>query len=99
GNVRELENVLERAVILATGPLLELDPDVLVPPGKQAPAKTSSALALEEVEKNHILSVLKQTRWVIEGPRGAAVVLDVHPNTLRSRLKCLGISRASHEGS
>ena len=99
GNVRELENVLERAVILATGPLLQIDPDVLGPTEKQAPGKTSSALALEEVEKNHILSVLKQTRWVIEGPRGAAAALEVHPNTLRSRLKRLGIFRASHEDS
>jgi transcriptional regulator with GAF, ATPase, and Fis domain len=99
GNVRELENVLERAVILATGPLLELELDVLSPGDQQALAKTPSALALEEVEKNHILSVLKQTRWVIDGPRGAAAILAMHPNTLRSRLKRLGISRASHESS
>jgi formate hydrogenlyase transcriptional activator len=99
GNVRELENVLERAVILATGPTLKLDPDVLGHPDTQAPGKTSSAMALEEVEKNHIRSVLKQTRGVIDGPRGAAAVLKLHPNTLRSRLKRLGITRLSHEGS
>ncbi len=97
GNVRELENVLERAVILATGPRLEVDPDVLGQPGAK-PAGQPSA-ALEDVERNHILAVLRQTNWVIDGPRGAATILGLHPNTLRSRLKKLGLSRPSHEPS
>jgi transcriptional regulator with GAF, ATPase, and Fis domain len=97
GNVRELENVLERAVILATGPALEVDPDVLGQPGAEPAGKPSASL--EDVERDHILAILRQTRWVIDGPRGAAAVLGLHPNTLRSRLKKLGVSRSSHEPS
>jgi transcriptional regulator with GAF, ATPase, and Fis domain len=97
GNVRELQNVIERAVILATGPSLEVDPDVLGPSGAE-PGSTPSA-ALGDVQRIHILNVLRQTKWVIEGPRGAAAVLGLHPNTLRSRLKKLGLSRSSHEHS
>jgi PAS domain S-box-containing protein len=53
--------------------------------------------SLEEIERSHILAVLRQTGGVIEGPRGAARVLDLHPNTLRSRMQKLGIRRSSHE--
>ena len=60
-----------------------------------------SGVSLEQVEKRHILDVLAQTDWVIEGARGAAKILDLHPNTLRSRMKKLRIERAamvsSHE--
>ena len=101
GNVRELENVLERAVILATAPTLEIGLDVLgstiQEPGLEA--ETGARVALHEVERDHILAILQQTDWVIEGPRGAAVLLGLHPNTLRSRLKKLGLSRSSHETS
>lgn len=51
---------------------------------------------LEDVERAHILAVLAQTGWVIEGPRGAAKILDMHPNTLRSRMKKLGVERTRH---
>jgi transcriptional regulator with GAF, ATPase, and Fis domain len=51
---------------------------------------------LEDVERAHILAVLAQTGWVIEGPRGAAKILDMHPNTLRSRMKKLGLERSRH---
>ena len=47
----------------------------------------------------NLLAVLRQTKWVIDGPRGAATILGLHPNTLRSRLKKLGLSRSSHEPS
>jgi len=97
GNIRELQNVLERAVILATGPTLVVDPDVLGQPAAEPAGK--SAATLEDVERSHILAVLSQTKWVIDGPRGAAAVLDLHPNTLRSRLKKLGLSRSSHDPS
>ena len=97
GNVRELQNVLERALILATGPTLKVDPDVLAPPGSENTGIRSGTL--EDVELNHILAVLGQTNWVIDGPRGAATILGLHPNTLRSRLKKLGVSRSSHEPS
>jgi len=97
GNVRELENILERAVILATGPMLEIGPDIR----SESVSATVAAprLALEDVERHHILNVLGQTSGVIDGPKGAATLLGLHPNTLRSRLKKLGIKRTSHEGS
>ena len=60
---------------------------------------TSRLPRCEDVERNHILAVLGQTNWVIDGPRGAAAILGLHPNTLRSRLKKLGVSRSSHEPS
>jgi PAS domain S-box-containing protein len=97
GNVRELENILERAVILATEPTLEIGPDILSDPVSATPA--SQRLALEEVQRNHILTILGQTDWVIDGPKGAATLLGLHPNTLRSRLKKLGIERADHDRS
>jgi formate hydrogenlyase transcriptional activator len=97
GNVRELENILERAVILATGRTLEIGRDVLAEPVSATAA--GPRLALEDVERNHILDILGRTGWVIDGPKGAATLLGLHPNTLRSRLKKLGIERASHERS
>ena len=101
GNIRELENVLERAVILADGPELAIDPEVLAVPGDIPESDTSGsgAQSLLSVEKEHILAVLRQANWVIEGPNGAAKVLAMHPNTLRSRLKKLGIARPTHDGS
>jgi PAS domain S-box-containing protein len=114
GNIRELENVLERAVILATGATLEVAPDLLPASAKTrsieeqaqpAAAKAPSAVAqqapgqplscLEDVERDHIVAVLRHTNWVITGPRGAATILGLNPSTLRSRIKKLGISRPS----
>jgi formate hydrogenlyase transcriptional activator len=103
GNVRELQNVIERAVVLAAGPVLTLDDGVLsaVAPtsapasnGAEAPAAPAGA-SLEEVERQHILAVLGETRWRIEGERGAAKVLGLSPSTLRSRMQRLGISRTN----
>jgi len=117
GNIRELQNLIERAVVLSQGPVLRLDrallPTITLDTGATAPegvggvalksgpdseVRSPSAtpvsgdsLTLEEVEKRHILVVLKQTRGVIEGPKGAAKILKLHPNTLRSRIKKLGI--------
>jgi PAS domain S-box-containing protein len=99
GNVRELENVLERAVILAAGPTLEIDPKFLAPSSSTSPAVEQANTSLEAVERAHIIAVLDQTDWVIDGPKGAAKILDMHPNTLRSRLKKLGIARSSHDPS
>ena len=89
GNVRELENVVERAAILASGPTLEIDRDLL----PTIPGPDDMGRTLEEIERNHIASVLHRTRGVIEGPLGAATVLAVHPNTLRSRMKKLGMAK------
>src|SRR5271168_2618002 len=94
GNVRELENVLERAVILTTGGPLDF-PD-LFPRSDAAPA-VRQQLTLESVERDHVVTVLQQTDWVVDGPRGAARILGLHPNTLRNRMKKLGITRASHQ--
>jgi len=98
GNIRELENVIERAVILADGPRVEIVAEML--PGSTTTASTAAPDAsLEAVERRHILAVLQQTSWVIEGPNGAGQVLGLHPNTLRSRMKKLGIVRGGHDPS
>ena len=103
GNVRELENVLERAVILSAGTTLQIDPSTFAASAPRAApvAQTGeNQTGLESVQRNHILEILRQTDWVIEGARGAAKLLDLHPNTLRSRMKKLGISRVRrHETS
>ena len=57
---------------------------------------TNERPSLETVERDHISTVLHETNWVIDGPRGAAKILGLHPNTLRHRLKKLGIERAAH---
>jgi PAS domain S-box-containing protein len=98
GNIRELENVLERAVILATGPMLEVEIGGDNPSGP-AVIEDTSLCSLEAIERRHISGVLRQTNWLIDGQRGAARILGLHPNTLRSRLKKLGITRSSHEES
>ncbi|MBA4067546.1 MAG: Fis family transcriptional regulator [Isosphaera sp.] len=92
GNVRELENVLERAVILADGPVLEIDPEVLAV-GPDPDAADPAGRTLRAVEREHILAALAEANWVIEGAGGAARLLGLHPNTLRSRLKRYGITR------
>jgi formate hydrogenlyase transcriptional activator len=107
GNVRELQNVIERAVVLSAGPVLEIDPAVLRnPPAPAAPAPAAPAPAaqgtpnavdetgLEQMERRHIVSVLERAAWVVEGPKGAAQLLDMNPSTLRSRMKKLGIARS-----
>ncbi len=103
GNIRELQNMIERAVVLSTGPTLMIDRRLLLPPVAVAAPETQphpvtasapvAATALDEVQRQHILSVLAQTGWVIEGAHGAARKLNLHPNTLRSRLKKMGIQR------
>jgi formate hydrogenlyase transcriptional activator len=94
GNIRELQNVLERAVILTTGNVLILDEQFQPPATWLATAPAPAATAsLKDAERRHIESVLAQAGWVIEGDRGAAKILGLHPNTLRSRMKKLGIRR------
>ena len=93
GNIRELENVIERAVILCSGASLEIpmrDLNSRITAGHYAPAQT-----LEEVERNHILATLKQTGWVLSGPRGAATRLGLNRSTLHFRMKKLGIVRST----
>jgi formate hydrogenlyase transcriptional activator len=110
GNVRELENVIELAVIVSTGPDLQLaaeslSPSIAVAPaqdGRLRSAKHPSAIsenaeptALVEIERNHILNILRRTGWRIEGPAGTAHALNLKPSTLRSLMKKLGINRSS----
>jgi formate hydrogenlyase transcriptional activator len=106
GNIRELQNVIERAVVLCPGTVLRLGSDLLPATNRGADEEdeissaenscvaVESPTSLEHVEKRHILEVLRQARGVIEGPRGAAKILNLHPNTLRSRMKKLGIDRS-----
>lgn len=92
GNVRELQNIIEHGLILSKSENLEL-PEAYFgqePRGR----KTSEFLPLQDFEKQYILEVLKETRGVIYGPKGAASILDLKPSTLQSRMKKLGINRA-----
>jgi PAS domain S-box-containing protein len=120
GNIRELENVLERAIILSTGPMLEIEPEVFGTPLRGSPVDSEPVVpsfspaaaaepvgtgddqsleTLEAAERRHILAALERTGWVVEGPRGAARILALHPNTLRGRMKKLGLSRPTHGGA
>jgi formate hydrogenlyase transcriptional activator len=90
GNVRELENLIERAVILSRGPALH----VALPEERlSGDAPAASPVTLEAAEREHILSALSETNWVIAGPVGAAARLGMKRTTLQSRMAKLGISR------
>jgi formate hydrogenlyase transcriptional activator len=114
GNIRELQNVIERAVVLSAGPTLRLDKDFVpvvaaassleaaeTPVQEAQPASpfSSGLPTLEEVERNHIVAALQQTDGVVHGPKGAARILNLHPNTLRHRMSKLGIKRSAHRQS
>lgn len=90
GNIRELKNVIERSIIIspATKLVLELQQTHHLP-------KDKSFLPLEEFEKKYIKEILKFTKGRIEGPKGAARILDLHPETLRSRMRKLGVKRVN----
>ncbi|MEW6666977.1 MAG: sigma 54-interacting transcriptional regulator [Thermodesulfobacteriota bacterium] len=87
GNVRELESVIERSVILCPGTVLRLTDKLNVSTRKPAGAKPT----LQDVEREHIIEVLSESRWRVEGASGAAEKLGLHPSTLRSRMRKLGI--------
>ena len=96
GNVRELQNVIERAVILSRGPTLTVSLADLRPPPSQAPAASVPNLTpvtLIDAEREHILSALTATHWVVGGPRGAAARLGMKRSTLQKKMQKLGISR------
>jgi len=96
GNIRELQNLIERAVIRSTGerldvPVLEIDERIgaTKPPASQG--------TLEDAERAHILATLKETRWILSGPRGAATRLGINRSTLQFRMRKLGIERPTLE--
>ena len=93
GNVRELQNVIERAVILSPGPSLQVPSGDLQPAATQAPVPTAAAVTLADAEREHILSALRETGWVVGGPKGAAARLGMKRSTLFKKMQKLGISR------
>jgi len=96
GNIRELQNLVERAVILSPGPTLRVPlNDLHVQPVAAAAAPGArKPETLEEVERRHILETLDVTDWVISGPKGAAATLGLKRSTLQARMEKLGIRRA-----
>ena len=92
GNIRELENFIERAVILSKGPTLRVPlAELEMPPEPSPNAKEDRTL--ETTERDHILRILRETKGLIAGPKGAAVRLGLKRTTLNSKLKKLGIER------
>lgn len=91
GNIRELQNVIERSVILATNRFLQVRAEDLV--SEQASGRPSKDDTLAEAQRKHILSVLRDTNWVIGGVAGAAARLGLLRQTLQHRMRKLGISR------
>jgi len=97
GNIRELQNCLERAVIVSPGPVLQVPLDDLRP--SVIPSHESrKPQTLEESDRALILATLKETKWVLAGPRGAAVRLGLNRSTLAFRMKKLGIVRPWQAG-
>jgi formate hydrogenlyase transcriptional activator len=96
GNIRELQNLLERAVILSTGPVLKVPLDGLHSQAAPSapPSGSRKAGTLEEAERRHILEALDAADWVISGPKGAAATLGLKRSTLQARMEKLGIRRA-----
>jgi formate hydrogenlyase transcriptional activator len=95
GNIRELENVIERAVILSPGATLVVNVGDLKAPAAQAEISDGAMGTLADAERDHILGVLRETAWVLGGPNGAAVRLAMKRTTLQSKMKKLGILRPS----
>lgn len=114
GNIRDLQNTIERAAVLSTGDTLRIDwplergpqscfarvaeQGTTSTPTKVAAQVTSSrnGQSLEEMERQHIIAVLRRTRGVIEGPNGAARILDLKPSTARFRIRKLRITREQY---
>jgi formate hydrogenlyase transcriptional activator len=115
GNIRELQNVIERAIIVSADPTLRLDRDLIPVAAAAKDMETPQAdssedlqtdlkspkplLTLDEVERNHIFAALQHASGVVDGPKGAARILNLHPNTLRHRMAKLGIKGTRHRPS
>ncbi|MEO7996764.1 MAG: helix-turn-helix domain-containing protein, partial [Gemmatimonadaceae bacterium] len=99
GNIRELQNVIERACVLATSPIVEIH-DPALAPLRLHHEDASELLTIDDAERAHIRRVLDTTSGRIDGPGGAAKILGVPPSTLRSRMQKLGIlNRTSPQNS
>jgi formate hydrogenlyase transcriptional activator len=111
GNIRELQNVIQRAAVTSTTARLRLPEGWRAPPANERPGAmrlaedasrsiqtgAKSGSSLDDVARKHIVRALQQTDWRIEGPRGAAVILGLKPSTLRLRMQKLRIQKVSAE--
>jgi formate hydrogenlyase transcriptional activator len=96
GNIRELQNIIERAVILSTGPTLCVPLRAL---GHSTRAEHASTMTLDDLQRAHILKTLKETKCVLGGPHGAAARLGVKRTTLISKMQRLGIACTKMEAA
>ena len=94
GNIRELQNFIERSVILTSGNVLE---SPLASLRNAAEAQSLGPITMEDAERDHIRKTLEQTRWVVSGPNGAAARLGIKRSTLYFRMQKLGISRTNKD--
>jgi formate hydrogenlyase transcriptional activator len=94
GNIRELQNFIERSVILTSGNVLHAPLATLK---SAAVAESLGAITMEDAERDHIRKTLEQTRWVVSGPNGAAARLGIKRSTLYFRMQKLGISRTNKD--
>jgi len=92
GNIRELENLIERAVIVSPGPVLRVPLSELKSPSEPV----GESLTLRAAERDHILRALEATNWVLAGPRGAATRLGMKRTTLQSKMRKLGVAKGRH---
>jgi len=90
GNIRELQNFIERSVIVTSGNILQ---PPLASLRTAVEVESLGAITLEDAERDHIIKILEQTRWVVSGPNGAAARLGIKRSTLYFRMQKLGISR------
>ena len=101
GNVRELRNTIERAILLSRGRQLTVEWSLGDGASERRPARTElpvadAPVALADVEREHIIGVLRRTRGIVEGPSGAAQLLNMRPSTARYRMKKLGIRKSDY---
>ena len=95
GNIRELQNFIERSVIFTSGNMLQ--PPLASLTSNAVEVQSAGAVTLEDAERDHIRKALEETRWVVAGPKGAAARLGIKRSTLYFRMQKLGISRSNKD--